>query len=85
MEKVFDKDPVDLWTAEFYAGVGTRLRPFVEKQRDLLDPAVADVLEAALAQDMRSYYEKVFERYALRDQVRTFFETYDVLSRRSCR
>jgi len=79
VEKVFDKDPADLWTAEFYAGVGTRLRPFVEKQRDLLDPAVAEVLDAALAQDMRGYYEKVFERYALRDQVRSFFERYDLL------
>ncbi len=79
VEKVFDKDPADLWTAEFYAGVGTRLRSFVEKQRDLLDPAVAEVLDAALAQDMRSYYEKVFERYALREKVRTFFETYDLL------
>jgi aspartyl-tRNA(Asn)/glutamyl-tRNA(Gln) amidotransferase subunit A len=79
VEKVFEKDPADLWTAEFYAGVGTRLRPFVEKQRDLLDPAVADVLDAALAQDMRGYYEKVFERYAFRDKVRTFFATYDLL------
>jgi aspartyl-tRNA(Asn)/glutamyl-tRNA(Gln) amidotransferase subunit A len=79
VDKVFEKDPADLWTAEFYAGVGTRLRPFVETQRDLLDPAVAEVLDAALAQDMRSYYEKVFERYAFRDKVRTFFETYDLL------
>ena len=69
VEKVFDEDPVDMWTAEFYAGVGTRLRQFVERQRDLLDPAVAAVLEAALAQDMRDYYEKVFRRYALRDSV----------------
>ena len=79
VENVFDKDPADLWTAEFYAGVGTRLRKFVETQRDVLDPAVAEVLDAALAQDMRDYYEKVFERYALRDKVRTFFETYDLL------
>ena len=79
VENVFEKDPADLWTAEFYAGVGTRLRRFVETQRDLLDPAVADVLDAALAQDMRDYYEKVFERYALRDKVRTFFQTYDLL------
>ena len=79
VEKVFDKDPVDIWTAEFYAGVGIRLRPFVEKQRDLLDPAVADVLEEALAQDMRTYYEKVFERYAFREQMRLFFEKYDIL------
>ena len=79
VDKVFDKDPSDLWTAEFYAGAGTRLRPFVEKERDLLDPAVAEVLEAALSQDLRDYYEKVFERYALRDKMRTFFETYDLL------
>ena len=79
VDKVFEKDPVDIWTAEFYAGVGIRLRPFVEKQRDLLDPAVAEVLEAALSQDMKTYYEKVFERYAFREQMRLFFEKYDVL------
>jgi aspartyl-tRNA(Asn)/glutamyl-tRNA(Gln) amidotransferase subunit A len=79
VDAVFETDPADLWTAEFYAGVGTRLRPFVERQRDLLDPAVAEVLDAALAQDMRAYYEKVFARYALRDKVRTFFDTYDLL------
>jgi aspartyl-tRNA(Asn)/glutamyl-tRNA(Gln) amidotransferase subunit A len=51
----------------------------VEKQRDLLDPAVAVVLTAALAQDMRDYYEKVFKRYGLRDSIRTFFDKYDLL------
>lgn len=79
VEQVFEKDPADLWTAEFYAGVGTRLRGFVEKQRDLLDPGVAEVLEAALSQDMRSYYEKVFERYAFREKMRMFFESFDIL------
>ncbi len=79
IDKVFEKDPVDIWTAEFYAGVGIKLRPFVEKQRELLDPAVAEVLEDALSQDMRSYYEKVFERYAFREQMRLFFEKYDIL------
>jgi aspartyl-tRNA(Asn)/glutamyl-tRNA(Gln) amidotransferase subunit A len=79
VDDVFDKDPADLWTAEFYAGVGTRLRSIVETQRELLDPAVAEVLEAALGQEMRDYYAKVFERYALRDKLRTFFERYDIL------
>nr|WP_249792477.1 amidase family protein [Bradyrhizobium sp. BRP22] len=79
VEKVFDADPADLWTAEFYAGVGIRLRSFMEDQRELLDAAVADVLEPALIQDMRDYYAKVFSRYALRDTVRGFFERYDVL------
>jgi aspartyl-tRNA(Asn)/glutamyl-tRNA(Gln) amidotransferase subunit A len=79
VERVFDEDPADIWTAEFYAGVGTRLRAFVEKQRDLLDPAVAVVLTAALAQDMRDYSEKVVKRYELRDSIRTFFDKYDLL------
>ena len=78
VDRIFD-DPIDMWVAEFYAGVGIRLRDFVENQRSLLDPAVAVVLESALAQDMRQYYTKVFERYAFRDKVRMFFEKYDVL------
>jgi aspartyl-tRNA(Asn)/glutamyl-tRNA(Gln) amidotransferase subunit A len=79
VEQVFDTDPADLWTAEFYAGVGTRLRNVLENQRDLLDPAVADILMPALSQEMRSYYASVFERYALREKLRRFFETYDLL------
>ncbi|KAB1069596.1 amidase family protein [Methylobacterium soli] len=79
VETVFESDPGDLWTAEFYAGVGTRLRTVLERQRDLLDPAVADVLDAALAQEMRAYYESVFRRYALRDEMSRFFARYDVL------
>ena len=79
VEKVFETDPADIWTAEFYAGVGIRLRSFMENQRDLLDPAVADVLAPALDQEMRDYYTKVFARYALRDHVRNFFEKYDIL------
>jgi aspartyl-tRNA(Asn)/glutamyl-tRNA(Gln) amidotransferase subunit A len=79
VERVFAADPEDLWTAEFYAGVGTRLRPILESGRDLLDPAVAEILDAALAQDMRVYYESVFGRYALRDEVLAFFGRYDAL------
>jgi aspartyl-tRNA(Asn)/glutamyl-tRNA(Gln) amidotransferase subunit A len=79
VERVFERDPVDIWSAEFYAGAGTRLRPFLESQRELIDPAVADVLDQALKQDLRNYYGKVFERYALRDVLRPFFERYDIL------
>jgi aspartyl-tRNA(Asn)/glutamyl-tRNA(Gln) amidotransferase subunit A len=79
VERVFAADPEDIWTAEFYAGVGTRLRPILESQRDLLDPAVAEILDAALAQDMRVYYDSVFRRYALRDEVLAFFNRYDAL------
>lgn len=79
VESVFGEDPADLWTAEFYAGVGARLRPALERTPDLLDPAVAEILRVALAQDMRDYYTKVFARYALRDAMRVFFERYDIL------
>jgi aspartyl-tRNA(Asn)/glutamyl-tRNA(Gln) amidotransferase subunit A len=79
VERVFDRDPVDIWSAEFYAGVGTRLRPFLETQRELIDPAVADLLEQALRQNLRDYYAKVFERYALREKMRLFFGRYDLL------
>ena len=32
VERVFERDPVDIWSAEFYAGAGTRLRPFLESK-----------------------------------------------------
>jgi aspartyl-tRNA(Asn)/glutamyl-tRNA(Gln) amidotransferase subunit A len=79
VERVFAADPEDLWAAEFYAGVGTRLRPILETRRDLLDPAVADILDAALKQEMRAYYDTVFRRYALRDEMVAFFSRYDAL------
>jgi aspartyl-tRNA(Asn)/glutamyl-tRNA(Gln) amidotransferase subunit A len=79
VDKVFDRDPVDIWAAEFYAGAGTRLRPFLESKRELLDPAIADVLDKALRQELRDYTTNMFERYALRDKLLPFFERYDIL------
>src|SRR5215470_445265 len=79
VETVLEQDPVDIWAAEFYAAIATRLRSTFESRRELLDPAVADLLEAAMRLDLREYYGKVFERYALRDRVRLFFERYDLL------
>lgn len=72
-------DQLDLWMSEFYAGAGTRLQSTVEEAPDLIDPAVLDMLRPALSQDMQDYYAKVFERFALRDKMRLFFETYDLL------
>jgi aspartyl-tRNA(Asn)/glutamyl-tRNA(Gln) amidotransferase subunit A len=79
VETVFETDPVEMWSAEFYAAIGTRLAPILGAQRELLDPAVADMLESALRQDLRAYYTTVFERYALRERMRIFFERYDLL------
>jgi Asp-tRNA(Asn)/Glu-tRNA(Gln) amidotransferase A subunit family amidase len=78
VEKVFD-DPIDLWMAEFYAGVGTRLKSSLAEQRDLLDPAVASVLQNALNQTIDEYYTRVFRRYEFREKLRQFFETFDIL------
>jgi len=79
VEAVFERDPVDIWSAEFYAAIGSRLAPYLGKERELIDPAVATMLETALRQDLRDYYGKVFERYALREQMRLFFERCDLL------
>lgn len=38
IDKVMDEDPVAMWTSEFYAGVGVRLKKPLAEQRDLLDP-----------------------------------------------
>lgn len=79
IDHVMDEDPVELWTSEFYAGVGVRLKQQLTQQRDLLDPAVADMLKDALAQSSEAYYSRVFQRYALREKMRLFFERFDVL------
>lgn len=79
VEKVLDADPVDLWVSEFYAGVGVRLKKPLAEQRELLDPAVADILKDALRQTSEEYYTNVFRRYELREKLRVFFEQFDLL------
>jgi aspartyl-tRNA(Asn)/glutamyl-tRNA(Gln) amidotransferase subunit A len=79
IDKVLDDDPVDLWVSEFYAGVGVRLKKVLAEQRELLDPAVAEVLKDALSQTSEAYYTKVFRRYELREKLRAFFDGFDLL------
>jgi Asp-tRNA(Asn)/Glu-tRNA(Gln) amidotransferase A subunit family amidase len=78
VEEVMD-DPVNLWNAEFYAGAGTRLKDALRNSPELLDPAVVEVLQGALRGTVEEYYSKVFARYELREKVRRFFESYDLL------
>ena len=78
VDNVFD-DPIDLWMAEFYAGVGTRLKKTLSEQREILDPAVAAVLDKALDQPIDEYYRRVFARYEFREKLRQFFEKFDLL------
>lgn len=79
IDRVLDEDPVAMWTSEFYAGVGVRLKKQLAEQRELLDPAVAEMLKDALAQSSEAYYTQVFRRYELRDKMRLFFEQFDLL------
>ena len=79
VENVMDGNPSDMWMAEFYAGVGTRLKDTLESQPDILDPAVVEVLSGALDQSLEDYYTTVFERYEFREHMRSFFESYDLL------
>lgn len=78
VDRVMD-DPVSLWMAEFFAGVGTRLKDVLARSPDLLDPAVAEVLAGALDLDLGDYYGRVCQRYEFREQIRAFFEDYDLL------
>jgi aspartyl-tRNA(Asn)/glutamyl-tRNA(Gln) amidotransferase subunit A len=78
VEEVMD-DPVDLWNAEFYAGAGTRLKDALRNSPELIDPAVVDILQGTLRVTLEEYYSKVFARYELREKVRRFFESYDLL------
>ena len=72
-------DPIDLWMAEFYAGVGTRLKKTMLESRELLDPAVSHMLAPALDQRLEDYYATVFRRYDFREQLRARFESIDLL------
>jgi Asp-tRNA(Asn)/Glu-tRNA(Gln) amidotransferase A subunit family amidase len=79
-EDFIGDDPADLWTAEFYAGIGSRLKRVFHESRELLDPALASVLDGALNQSLEQYYEKVFQRYDFREKLRRKFESIDLLA-----
>jgi Asp-tRNA(Asn)/Glu-tRNA(Gln) amidotransferase A subunit family amidase len=80
VEDVFGGDPIELWNAEFYAGVGFKLKSALDGSRDLLDPAVVALLDDALhAQTVEQFFAKYFARFQLREQFRRTLEPYDVL------
>jgi Asp-tRNA(Asn)/Glu-tRNA(Gln) amidotransferase A subunit family amidase len=79
VEKIFDDDPVDIWMAEFYGGIGTRLKSVLEESADQLDPAVVEMLNGALDFSIGDYFGQLFARYDLREKMRVFFDEYDLL------
>ena len=79
VDKVIERDPVDMWMSEFYASIGTRLNAVLTEQPELLDPAVAEMLGGSLDQTIAAYWTQVFNRYRFREQMRSFMERYDLL------
>ena len=79
VDTVMERDPVDMWMSEFYAGVGTRLGMLFGDRQELLDPAVAKMLGGALDRTLEEYCTRVFDRYRFREEMRQFMEGYDLL------
>ena len=75
----FGGEPLDIWMAEFYGGVGTKLKGLLTNSPEQLDPGVVKMLSGALEQTIEEYFTKVFARYAFRETVREFFADYDLL------
>ena len=69
-------DPLEIWNAEFYAGVGTKLRQTIEDTPELLDPAVLERSQGCgRAGDGAPTTRPSSTRYAFRDRMRALFET----------
>lgn len=79
VEAPFGDEPLEIWRAEFYGGVGTKLKGLLTDSPEQLDPGVVDMLSSALDQSIEDYFTKLFARYAFRETMREFFEGYDLL------
>ena len=79
VEDALGADPVELWMAEFYGGIGTKLKDLMAERPDEMDPAVVATLSAGLDRSMVEFFTQVFARYDFREKMRQFFERYDLL------
>ena len=79
VEDALGADPLDMWMAEFYGGIGTRLKDLMAEKPEELDPSVVATLSAGLDRSMVEYFDQLFARYAFRERMRLFFERYDLL------
>ncbi|MEQ9450400.1 MAG: amidase family protein [Pseudomonadales bacterium] len=76
---VFDKDPLDVFTAEFYAGAVARIKPMLAKHINHIDPTILKSIEPAADLTLGDYNGFVQSRYQIRETVRQIFEKYDAL------
>ena len=79
VEDALGDDPVEIWMAEFYGGIGTKLKELMAERPDELDPAVVATLGGGLDRTMVEFFTQVFARYEFREKMRRFFERYDLL------
>ena len=79
VEDALGADPVEIWMAEFYGGIGTKLKDLMAARPDELDPAVVATLAAGLDRSMVEYFDQLFARYDFRERMRQLFERYDLL------
>ena len=79
VEDALGDDPVEIWMAEFYGGIGTKLKDLMAERPEELDPAVVETLSGGLDRTMVDYFGQLFARYAFRERMRLFFERYDLL------
>ncbi len=79
VEDALGADPVEIWMAEFYGGIGTKLKDLMAERPEELDPAVVATLGAGLDRSMVAYFEQLFARYEFRERMRQLFERYDLL------
>ena len=79
VEDAVGADPVELWMAEFYGGIGTKLKDLMAERADELDSAVVATLSAGLGASVVEFFTQVFARYEFRERMRQLFERYDLL------
>ncbi len=79
VEDALGDDPVEVWMAEFYGGIGTKLKDLMTERQEELDPAVVETLSGGLDRSMVDYFGQLFARYEFREKMRQFFERYDLL------
>jgi aspartyl-tRNA(Asn)/glutamyl-tRNA(Gln) amidotransferase subunit A len=78
VERVF-ADPDPIWAPLFYAGVAARLEPFLAEWRDRIDPGLLEVVEEGNRLSGVALIKASFARAAFYQEVRQFFQRYDLL------
>ncbi len=71
--------PLEAWNTFFYGGIVGALGPRFGEVRDLLDPGLARIVEQCLNDSTVDHVQAQFARNSFWDEVRRFFERYDLL------